>query len=127
MLVAQYDAYSPLPGYKVNGKLTLGENIADNSGLEIAYKAYRLSLKGTPAPVIDGLTGDQRFMLSYAQGWREKIRPRAADRVPQVGPHSPDQFRCNGSLANLDAFYAAFQVKPGDAMYLPPEKRVRIW
>jgi predicted metalloendopeptidase len=127
VLVAQYDAYSPLPGYRVNGKLTLGENIADNSGLEIAYKAYRLSLKGREAPVIDGMTGDQRFMLSYAQGWREKIRPEQQIVYLKSDTHSPDQFRCNGSLANLDAFYAAFQVKQGDAMYLPPEKRVRIW
>jgi predicted metalloendopeptidase len=127
VLVAQYDAFSPLPGYHVNGKLTLGENIADNSGLEIAYKAYRLSLKGREAPVIDGMTGDQRFMLSYAQGWREKIRPEQQIVYLKSDTHSPDQFRCNGSLANLDAFYAAFQVKQGDAMYLPPEKRVRIW
>ncbi|MDQ6620420.1 MAG: M13 family metallopeptidase [Pseudomonadota bacterium] len=127
VLVTQYNAFSPLAGYTVNGALTLGENIADNSGLEIAYKAYRLSLNGQQAPVIDGMTGDQRFMLSYAQGWREKIRPEQALVYLKSDTHAPDKFRCNGSLANLDAFYDAFEVRPGDRMYLAPEERVRIW
>ncbi|MEO5699085.1 MAG: M13 family metallopeptidase [Casimicrobiaceae bacterium] len=126
-LVTQYNAYSPLPGYTINGALTLGENIADNSGLEIAYEAYRLSLGGKEAPVIDAMTGDQRFFLSYAQGWRDKTRPEQTIVYLKSDTHAPDKFRCNGSLANLEAFYTAFDVKPGDAMYLPPGKRVRIW
>jgi len=126
-LIAQYNAYTPVPGYHVNGALTLGENIADNSGLEIAYKAYRLSLHGTQPPVIDGMTGDQRFMLSYAQGWREKIRPEQAIVYLKSDTHAPDEVRCNATLKNLDAFYTAFDVKAGDKMYLPPDKRVRIW
>ena len=127
ILVTQYNAYEPVPGYRVNGALTLGENIADNSGLEIAYKAYRLSLQGAQAPVVEGLTGDQRFLLSYAQGWREKIRPEQAIVYLKSDPHSPDEVRCNATLKNLDAFYTAFDVKAGDRMYLAPEKRVRIW
>ena len=126
-LVAQYDAYSPLPGYFVNGKLTLGENIADNSGLAIAYKAYRLSLGGKEAPVIDGMTGDERFFLSYAQGWREKMRDDTQVMLIKSDPHSPDPFRANGPLSNLDAFYTTYKVKQGDKMYRPPAERVSIW
>ncbi len=126
-LVAQYDAFSPLPGYHVNGKLTLGENIADLSGLGIAYKAYHLSLGGNEAPVIDGMSGDERFFLSYAQGWRAKTRDEQQILYLKSDPHSPDHFRCNGTLSNLDAFYATFKVKEGDRMYLPPAKRVSIW
>jgi putative endopeptidase len=127
MLVKQYSGYSPLPGYNVNGELTLGENIADNSGLAIAYKAYKLSLKGKKAPVINGLTGDQRFYMGWAQVWRVKMRE--AQQVVQVktDPHSPGQFRANGTLMNQPAFYSAFGVKQGDKMYLAPGERVIIW
>ncbi|HYQ99449.1 MAG TPA: M13 family metallopeptidase, partial [Casimicrobiaceae bacterium] len=103
-LVAQFNAYSPVPGYQVNGELTLGENIADLSGLAIAYKAYRLSLGGKEAPLIDGMTGDERFFLSYAQGWRDKTRDEAMVVQLKSDPHSPDKFRANGPLSNLDAF-----------------------
>jgi putative endopeptidase len=126
-LVAQYDAYSPVPGYHVNGKLTLGENIADLSGLAIAYKAYRLSLGGKETPVIDGMSGDERFFLSYAQGWRSKTRDEQQIVYLKSDPHSPDQFRCNGTLSNLDVFYTMFRLKEGDKMYLAPAKRVSIW
>ncbi|MDQ2819452.1 MAG: M13 family peptidase [Pseudomonadota bacterium] len=127
MLVKQYNGYSPLPGYNVNGELTLGENIADNSGLAIAYKAYKISLKGKKAPVINGLTGDQRFYMGWGQVWRVKMRE--AQQVVQVktDPHSPGQFRANGTLMNQPAFYEAFKVKQGDKMYLAPTERVIIW
>jgi len=126
-LVAQYNAFSPLPGYTVNGELTLGENIADNSGVAIAYKAYKLSLKGKPAPVIDGLTGDQRFFMGFAQVWRSKMRdPEMIKRV-KTDPHSPGQFRANGTMRNQPGFYDAFKVKKGDKMYLAPQERVIIW
>jgi putative endopeptidase len=127
MLVAQYDSYSPLPGYNVNGKLTLGENIADNSGLAIAYKAYKLSLHGKKAPVIDGLTGDQRFFMGFAQVWRSKMREKQQIVQVKTDPHSPGQFRANGTMKNQPAFYSAFGVKPGDKMYLAPKDRVIIW
>ncbi len=126
-LVAQYDAFSPVPGYHVNGALTLGENIADNSGLAIAYKAYHLSLGGQPAPVIDGLTGDQRFYIGYAQAWQEKIREASVVAQVKSDPHSPGEFRANGALTNQPGFYEAFDVKPGDRMYTAPDKRVIIW
>lgn len=126
-LVAQYNAFVPVPGYPVNGELTLGENIADNSGLEIAHKAYRLSLGGKPAPVIDGLSGDQRFFYGFAQVWRSKTRDAAMVEQVKSDPHSPDEFRANGAVRNHPAFYPTFDVKPGDAMYLPPEQRVSIW
>ncbi|MBC7574092.1 MAG: M13 family peptidase [Herminiimonas sp.] len=126
-LVAQYAAYSPLQGYFVNGELTLGENIADNSGLAIAYKAYRLSLGGKEAPVIDGLTGDQRFYLGWAQVWRGKSRDAQVIVQIKSDPHSPEQFRGNGTLKNQPGFYSAFGVKEGDKMYLKPEERVLIW
>jgi putative endopeptidase len=127
MLVQQYEAFSPLPGYHVNGALTLGENIGDNSGLAIAYKAYKLSLHGQPAPVIDGFTGDQRFFLGFGQVWRVKMREAAQIVQIKTDPHSPGQFRANGTLRNQGAFYDAFGVKPGDKMYLAPEQRVTIW
>jgi len=126
-LVAQYAAYEPVAGYHVNGELTLGENIADLSGLAIAYKAYKLSLGGKEAPVIDGLTGDQRFYLGWAQIWRGKDREPEAIRRLTVDPHSPPAVRGNGSLVNQAGFYEAFNVKEGDKMYLPPEARVSIW
>jgi putative endopeptidase len=126
-LVAQYSAFSPFPGYHVNGELTLGENIADNAGLEIAYKAYHRSLEGRPAPVIDGLTGDQRFFEGFAQAFRSKVRDAALLTQIKSDPHSPDEFRVNGSVQNHAAFYPAFGVKPGDRMYLAPDRRVSIW
>jgi putative endopeptidase len=126
-LVAQYSAFSPFAGYHVNGELTLGENIADNSGLEIAYKAYHRSLAGKPAPVIDGTSGDERFFYGFAQAFRGKARDAVLLTQIKSDPHSPDEFRVNGTVRNHAAFYATFGVKPGDSMYLPPEKRVSIW
>ena len=126
-LVKQYNAYSPLPGYNVNGALTLGENIGDNSGVAIAYKAYKLSLGGKPAPVIDGLTGDQRFYMGFGQVWRMKMREAAQIVQVKTDPHSPGQFRANGTMRNQHGFYEAFDVKEGDKMYLAPKDRVVIW
>ena len=126
-LVAQYGAYSPLPGYNVNGELTLGENIGDNSGVAIAYKAYKLSLKGKKARVLDGLTGDQRFFMGFGQVWRAKMREQQQIVQVKTDPHSPGQFRANGTMMNQPAFYEAFKVKPGDKMYLAPKDRVIIW
>jgi predicted metalloendopeptidase len=126
-LVQQYAAYSPLPGYPINGELTLGENIADNAGLVTAYEAYQLSLQGKPAPVIDGLSGNQRFFMGFAQAWRDKTRESEAIMLIKIDPHSPDRFRGLLPERNMDAFYTAFDVKPGDRMYLPPEQRVHLW
>ena len=126
-LVEQYGAYSPLPGYKINGELTLGENIADNAGLAIAYKAWKLALGGKPAPVIDGLSGDARFFLGWAQQWRGKVRDEALLQQIKSDPHSPDEYRVNGAVRNHPAFGPAFGVKPGDPMYLAPEAQVSIW
>ncbi|HEY2677696.1 MAG TPA: M13 family metallopeptidase [Steroidobacteraceae bacterium] len=126
-LVSQYNAYSPLAGYNVNGELTLGENIGDNSGLAVAYKAYVISLGGKPAAVLDGMTGDQRFYVSFAQAWRDKRRDNYIVALIKADPHSPPEFRGNGTVANQPAFYSAFDVKPGDKMYLSPEQRVIMW
>jgi predicted metalloendopeptidase len=126
-LTRQYDGYSPLPGYNVNGALTLGENIADNSGVAIAYKAYKLSLGGKPAAVIDGLTGDQRFYMGFGQVWRSKMRDEQQIKQIKTDPHSPGQFRANGTMRNQPGFYEAFGVKEGDPMYLAPDQRVIIW
>jgi len=126
-LVKQYNAFSPVLGYHVNGELTLGENIADNSGLAIAYKAYKLSLGGKEAPVINGMTGDQRFFMGFAQVWRGKIREQEAIIRIKTDPHSPGEFRANGSLRNMTPFYQSFGVKQGDKMYLNPADRVTIW
>ena len=126
-LVEQYSAYDALPGYKVNGELTLGENIADNSGLAVAYEAYKLSLNGQPAPEIDGFSGDQRFYLGWAQAWRAKMRPEMALQLVKTDPHSPSAIRGRATLLNQDPFYEAFGVKQGDGMYLPEEKRIKIW
>ncbi|MBX9402734.1 M13 family metallopeptidase [Lysobacter sp. BMK333-48F3] len=126
-LGAQYDAYCPLPGQCVNGALTMGENIGDLGGISMAYTAYQLSLGGKPAPVIDGLSGDQRFFLSWGQIWKGKYRDEALLNQIKTNPHSPSQYRANGPLRNFDPWYRAFEVKPGDAMYLAPEQRVRIW
>ena len=126
-LVQQYAAYSPVPGFPINGELTLGENIADNSGISIAYKAYRLSLGGKEAPVIDGLTGDQRFYMGWAQVWRAKTRDNEAIVRIKSDPHSPPQFRCELPERNQASFHEAFGVREGDRMYLPPDQRVTIW
>jgi predicted metalloendopeptidase len=126
-LVAQYDAYEPVSGYHVNGELTLGENIADNSGLALAYKAYQLSLGGRVSPIIDGFTGEQRFYLGWVQVWRGKVRENEAIQRIKVDPHSPPAVRGTAPLENQPGFYAAFGVKPGDKMYLGPDQRVIIW
>ncbi len=126
-LKAQYDSYEVIDGLTINGEFTSGENIGDLGGLGIAYKAYRLSLDGEEPPVIDGFTGDQRFFLGFGQIWRGKARPEETKRLLTIDPHSPPKFRANGSAVNVDAFYAAFDVKEGDGMYLPPDERVKIW
>jgi predicted metalloendopeptidase len=126
-LIAQYNAYEPVPGYHVNGALTLGENIGDNSGLAIAYKAYRISLAGHDAPVIDALTGDQRLYLGWVQVWRGKVREAEAIQRIKTDPHSPPAVRGLAPMRNQPGFYAAFGLKPGDKMYLPPDQRVSIW
>ncbi len=128
-LIKQYDALSPesTPDIKVNGAFTVGENIGDLSGLEIAFKAYKISLAGASAPTIDGLTGEQRFFYAFAQAWRGKNRPEETRRRIATDPHSPNEFRCNQVVRNLEAFYAAFNVAPTDALWLDPQERVRIW
>jgi predicted metalloendopeptidase len=126
-LVAQYNAYEPVPDYHLNGALTLGENIGDNSGLAIAYKAYRISLAGTEAPIIDGFTGDQRLFLGWVQVWRGKVREAEAIQRIKADPHSPPAVRGTAPLRNQSGFYTAFGVKTGDKMYLPPDQRVNIW
>ena len=117
----------PRPGVFINGDLTMGENIGDMSGLEVAYEAYKMSLGGKPAPVIDGLTGDQRFFLAYAQAWRGEQRDDAIKTQVASDPHSPRRYRIIGPLRNLDAWYSAFDIGPDSKFYIAPEKRVRIW
>jgi predicted metalloendopeptidase len=126
-LAAQYGSYEPVPGTKINGKLTLGENIGDLSGLTIAYRAYQKSLGGKPAPVIAGFTGDQRFFLGFAQIWRAKIREEALRQQLLTDPHSPGEYRATVPLKNMPEFYAAFGVKQGDGMFLPADQRVKVW
>jgi predicted metalloendopeptidase len=126
-IAAHYDKYQPLPGLHINGRLTLGENIADIAGLVIALKAYHISLGGKPAPILNGLTGDQRFYIAYAQSWRERHRDGAIRAQVLSNPHSPSEFRVNGVVRNTEGWYAAFDVKPGDKYYLPPDKRVPVW
>jgi len=125
-LVAQYNNYEALPGLKLNGRQTLAENIADVAGLAAAYDAYKASLGGKEAPVIDGLTGDQRFFIAYAQAWATKMREAALRARIATGGHAPGQFRAL-TVRNLDAWYAAFNVQPGDKQYLAPEQRVKVW
>jgi putative endopeptidase len=127
MLVAQYDSYSPVPGFHLNGELTLGENIADNAGAVMASRAYQISLHGKPAPVIDGYTADQRIFMGMAQARRGKARDAALIAQVKADPHSPSEFRVNGSLRNHPDFYKAYDVKPGDKMYLAPQERVVFW
>ncbi len=126
-LISQYDQYEPLPGQKVQGALTIGENIGDLGGATIAYLAYKLSLNGKQAPVIDGFTGDQRFFIGFAQIWRDKMRDAAMLERLKTDPHSPPEYRCNGAVVNAPQFYTAFDVKAGDRMYLAPDQRVKIW
>jgi predicted metalloendopeptidase len=126
-LIAEYSAFMPIRGRHLNGELTLNENIADNAGLAIAYKAYHLSLNGNTAPVIDGMSGDQRFYMAFAQAWREKIRDVFAIELIQSDPHAISYDRVIGTLVNQAGFYQTFGVKPGDKMYLPPDQRVVIW
>jgi putative endopeptidase len=127
VLGRQFDGYEPFPGVHLNGDLTMGENIADLGGALIALEAYHGSLGGKEAPVIDGLTGDQRFFLGYAQSWRHKSTDDAIRAQIVANPHAPAQYRVNGVVRNIDAWYEAFGVKPGDNLYLAPEQRVRIW
>ncbi|MEQ1619419.1 MAG: M13 family metallopeptidase, partial [Terricaulis sp.] len=126
-LATQYDAFEPLPGLHVNGRLTLGENIGDNGGLQVALHAYRFSLGGREAPVLEGTTGDQRFFMARAQARRQLTRDQALRNQVLSDPHSPAVYRINGVVRNMDAWYAAFNVAPGDRLYLPPEARVTIW
>ncbi|MDQ3143719.1 MAG: M13 family metallopeptidase, partial [Pseudomonadota bacterium] len=125
-LAAQYDKYEPFPGVNVNGKLTLGENISDVAGLAAAYDAYRASLGGKEAPVIDGFTGDQRFFIAYAQAWATKMRDATMRARIATGAHAPGNYRAL-TVRNLDPWYAAFNVQPGDKLYLAPEERVKVW
>jgi len=127
MLVSEYGAFEPVAGFHLNGELTLGENIADNSGLAIAYKAYVRSLDGTTAPIIDGFTGPQRFYLGFAQVWREKARDNVVIELIKSDPHSMGRFRILGTVRNQPGFYEAFGVREGDASYAPPENRVLMW
>lgn len=126
-LVAQYNQFEVLPGKFLNGEFTLGENIGDLSGLAVAYKAYRMSLDGEEAPVIDGLTGDQRFFMGWAQVWRRLYREENLEMRVTSDPHSHSEARVNGIVRNFDTWYDAFSVQPDDALYLPPEERVKIW
>ncbi|MET1109991.1 MAG: M13 family metallopeptidase [Allosphingosinicella sp.] len=126
-LADQYGAYEGAPGMKVNGKLTLGENIGDQGGVRIALDAYHASLGGRKAPALDGLSGDQRFFLAWAQGWRGKVRDELMRMILVSDPHSPFRWRVDGTLRNIDEWYPAFNVKPGDRLYLAPKDRVRVW
>jgi putative endopeptidase len=126
-LAEQYSDYCPMEGLCVDGRVALGENIGDLSGLTVAYRAYRLSLGDEEAPVIDGFTGDQRFFLGWAQIWRINYRDEALRQRVMVGPHSPNMYRVNGVMVNMPEFYEAFEVQPGDGLYVAPEDRVKIW
>ncbi len=127
VLGKQFSQFEPLPGVRVNGDLTMGENIADLGGLAIALDAYRASLNGKPAPVIDGFTGDQRVFLGWAQAWRGKLSNDALKKLVVSNPHSPRQYRVNGPMRNIDEWYHSFHVVPGDKLYVDPKDRVRIW
>ena len=127
VLVDQFNEFEPLPGLHVNGALTLGENIADLTGLVISYEAYKLSLNGAAPPVIDGLPADQRFYMGWAQSWKAKEREESLRQQVLTNVHSPEMYRANGPIRNIEAFYAAFGVKEGDKLFLPAERRVKIW
>ncbi len=126
-LVDEYNAFEPVAGYHINGELTLGENIADNSGLAIAFKAYKIATAAKPAPVIDGFTGEQRVYLGFAQVWRGKNRDNLAIQLTKTDPHSPPQFRGTGTVVNQNGFFEAFDLKQGDKMYRAPDQRVIMW
>jgi endothelin-converting enzyme/putative endopeptidase len=128
MLVKQFDAYEPVPGVHIKGQLTLGENLADLGGLEAAYTAYRryVARHGEP-PVIGGFTGDQRFFIAYAASWQGKTREDSLRQQLLSDPHSPEKYRVNGIVRNFDPWYKAFNVQPGDKLYLPPDQRVHVW
>ncbi len=126
-LAAQYSAFEALPGLNLNGQNTLGENIGDNGGLQVAYYAYHLSLNGAAAPELEGTSGDQRFFMSWGQAWRTKMRDQFLRTIVTSDEHSPAYFRCNGTVRNMDAWYAAFDVQPGDRLFLPDSERVEIW
>jgi predicted metalloendopeptidase len=127
VLKNQFDSYVAIDSTKVNGSLTLGENIADLGGLTMAYYAYKKSLNGKPSKKIEGLSGEQRFFLAWAQGWKIKMRPEALKQMIATNPHSPGNFRANGPLSNMPEFYEAFNVKEGDKMFRKKEERVEIW
>ena len=127
LLVKEYDAFEPVPGFHVNGALTLGENIADIAGIEIAYKAYLASLNGRTPPVIDGMTADQRFYIGFAQSWLSKRRDESTIAQVKSDPHSPAKYRTNGVVVHMPSFYSAFSVVPGNKMYLAPEQRITLW
>jgi putative endopeptidase len=127
VLVDQFNEFEPLPGLHVNGELTLGENIADLTGLVISYQAYKLSLKGAPAPTVDGISADQRFYMGWAQSWMAKERDESLRQQVLTNVHSPEMYRANGPVRNIPEFYAAFGVKEGDKMFIAPDKRVKIW
>ncbi len=126
-LVSQYSSFKAFPDLNVNGAFTLGENIGDLGGLTIAVKAYKMSLNGKPAPKMDGFTGEQRLFIGFAQAFQEKQRPEALRSQIASDPHSPAHFRVNGTVRNVPEFYEAFNVKPGDSLYIAPEQRVKIW
>lgn len=127
LLIEQYSGYKPFEDANVNGELTIGENIGDLGGMAVAFEAYKMSLEGKEAPKIDGFTGEQRFFLGWGQIWRRLYREKELRRRLLVDPHSPSQYRCNGILSNMDAFYETFEIEPGSKMYIAPEKRVYIW
>jgi len=127
LLIKEYDAFEPVPGFHVNGALTLGENIADIAGIEIAYKAYLASLNGHAPPVIDGMTADQRFYIGFAQSWLGKSRDESTIAQVKSDPHSPAKYRTNGVVIHMPTFYSAFAVTPADKMFVPPEARVTLW
>jgi putative endopeptidase len=126
-LVVQYSKYEPLQGQRLNGELTLGENVGDLGGLSMAYHAYRVSLAGQEAPVLEGFTGDQRFFLAWAQLWRVKVRDEFLLRMLKSDPHSPARYRVNGVVRNMREWYTAFNVQPDAKLFLSPEQRVSIW
>jgi len=126
-IASQYEKFQPVPGYFIDGNFTLGENIGDIGGLSLAYRAYQMSLNGEEPPIIDGLTGDQRFFLAWAQVWQRKYREDALIQRLTSDPHSPSEFRVNGVVRNFDEWYEAFDVQAGDKLHLPSEERVRIW
>ncbi len=127
LLIKEYDAFEPVPGFHVNGALTLGENIADIAGVEIAHKAYLASLNGRAPPLIDGMTAEQRFYIGFAQSWLGKRRDESTIAQLKSDPHSPEKYRTNGVVVHMPSFYSAFSVQPGDKMYLAPEQRVTLW